>query len=324
MTRRHLLGAALALTLAATGASKAQVAREVFGAIPGPAGAQSQSIGTYAKGCVVGAVEMPKDGPTWQGMRLSRNKQWGNPYTIAFLQRFSASVAANDNWRGLLLGDISQPRGGPAVGHASHQLGLDADVYLTEMPNRRLSDVEREEMEMGSLLKRGALTVDEAKWRPEHLRIIRRAASQPDVERLFVHPGIKKKLCEVATGDRSWLRKVRPTYGHDYHFHIRLSCPPGSRCEPQKPVPAAEGCDKSLQWWFDVALQPPPPNAAPYKPKPPMQLSELPKACVALASAPAGPMPSFAAASAAAPSAALTAFAPAPAAVPIPTNRPMR
>ena len=139
------------------------------------------------------------------------------------------------------------------------------------------------------------------------------------MERIFVHPGIKKKLCETAGGARSWLRKVRPTYGHHYHFHIRLACPAGTACEKQDPVPAAEGCDASLQWWFDVALQPPPPDAGPYRPRPPMQLSALPNACIALASAPAGPVPSFSQASAAATPPQAPAM---PARVPVPSPRP--
>ncbi|MFD2238728.1 penicillin-insensitive murein endopeptidase [Aureimonas populi] len=302
--------------------AQAQVAREVFGGLSQPAGATRDAIGTYAKGCLAGGVQMPADGPHWQDVRRSRNKSWGHPNTIAFLQRFSQAAAGNDNWRGLLLGDISQPRGGPAVGHASHQIGLDADVYLTEMPARRLTEEERETMDMPSLLRRSALTVDEAKWRPEHLRLIRRAALDREVDRIFVHPGIKKKLCETAGGDRSWLRKVRPTYGHDYHFHVRLSCPAGTSCEKQSPVPASEGCDASLQWWFDVALQPPPPDAPPYKPKPPMQLSELPRACVALARAPAGSAPALAQAGAApALPPAATGFL--PQSVPLPSPRPL-
>ncbi len=297
--------------------AEAQVAREIFGALGGPAGERTDAVGNYNRGCLMGGVEMPPDGPHWQDVRRNRNKSYGHPVTIDFLKRFSEIVAANDNWRGILIGDISQPRGGPAVGHSSHQIGLDADIYLTEMPPQRLNEVQREEMDMPSVLRPGSLSVDDSRWRPEHHRLIRRAALQPEVERIFVHPGIKKKLCETAGGDRSWLRKVRPAYGHDYHFHIRLACPAGTTCERQDPVPRAEGCDASLQWWFDVALQPPPPDAPPYKPRPPMQLSALPNACIALARAPAGPVPSFLQASAA--SAAVPAP---PASVPVPSPRP--
>ncbi|WP_246333171.1 penicillin-insensitive murein endopeptidase [Aureimonas mangrovi] len=307
---RWVLVASALLALAPV--AEAQVARDVFGAVAGPAGDRTDAIGSYSKGCLSGGVQMPPDGPNWQDVRRARNKSYGHPNTIAFLQRFSQTVAANDNWRGILIGDISQPRGGPAVGHASHQIGLDADVYLTEMPQGRLNENQRETMDMTSLLRRGTFEVDDRRWRAEHGRIIRRAALDPEVDRIFVHPGIKRKLCEVAGGDRSWLRKVRPTYGHDYHFHIRLKCPPGTACEPQSAVPASEGCDASLQWWFDVALQPPPPDAPPYTPKPPMQLSELPNRCISLVSASGEDSPG----------AAATASAALPASVPVPTRRP--
>ena len=69
--------------------------------------------------------------------------------------------------------------------------------------------------------------------------MIRDAALEPSVQRIFVNAAIKKALCREAKGDRSWLSKIRPMYGHDYHFHIRIKCPPGStECESQ---PAAGG-----------------------------------------------------------------------------------
>ena len=79
------------------------------------------------------------DGPTWQAMRLSRNRRWGHPTMIKLIEKLSRDAVA-DGWPGLLIGDISQPRGGPMLtGHASHQIGLDADIWLTPMPDRRLT-----------------------------------------------------------------------------------------------------------------------------------------------------------------------------------------
>ncbi len=110
-------------------------AKQAFGAEQLPMLAQQpQSIGFYAKGCLAGAVALPTDGPNWQVMRLSRNRRWGHPRMIALLEKLSHD-AARDGWPGLLVGDISQPRGGPMLtGHASHQVGLDADIWLTPMP----------------------------------------------------------------------------------------------------------------------------------------------------------------------------------------------
>ena len=74
-------------------------------------------------------------------------------------------------------------------------------------------------------------------WTEEHARLIKRAAGYPEVARIFVHPPIKAELCAWAKGDKSWLAKVRPYYGHNYHFHIRINCPEGI-ARLQEPVGA--------------------------------------------------------------------------------------
>ena len=133
------------------------------------------------------------------------------------------------------------------------------------------------------------LTVDPRRWTNTHARVVMKAASYPQVERVFVNPAIKKKLCDTWTGDRSLLGKVRPIYGHDEHFHIRIHCPPGAAgCKKQAPVAQGDGCDKSLAWWFTKEPWAPPkpdPNKKPVKPRPVM-LSDLPKACAAVLAAP--------------------------------------
>src|SRR5882724_2272336 len=121
-------------------------AKELFGRKTSPAPLATHSIGFYAKGCLAGAQALPVNGKTWQVMRLSRNRNWGHPNLVEFLERL-ADQAPKTGWRGLLLGDMSQPRGGPMMGgHASHQVGLDTDIWLTPMPDRELSREEREEM----------------------------------------------------------------------------------------------------------------------------------------------------------------------------------
>lgn len=311
-------------------------AKELFGAVALPSRTAPVSHGFYSKGCISGAVAIPTDGPTWQAMRLSRNRRWGHPQLISLLQRLSNDAAQYDGWPGLLLGDISQPRGGPMLsGHASHQVGLDADIWLTPMPSRTLSTREREDISATSMLKKNAfLTVDPNIWTPSHARVIMRAASYPEVERIFVNPAIKKKLCETWTGDRTALGKVRPYYGHDYHFHIRIKCPTDSQgCKEQAAVPAGDGCDKSLAWWFTDEPWAPPkkdPNAKP-APKPkPMQLADLPKACAIVLNAPGPSVEAEVtadvgiAALAFAGSRALSAdFPDLPSAVPLPIPRPL-
>jgi penicillin-insensitive murein DD-endopeptidase len=212
-------------------------------------------------------------------MRLSRNRNWGNPAMIAFLERFSRKAAREGVWPGILVGDISQPRGGPMLtGHASHQVGLDADVWLTPMPDRTLSRGEREEMSAVDMVSADGLSVDPAHWTARQAGVIKAAAEEPEVERIFVNAAIKKALCETAKGE-PWMNKVRAYWGHNYHFHIRIACPAGdTACQPQDPVPPGDGCDKSLNWWFtDEALHP---RMDPHaKPKPPITLAQLPPEC---------------------------------------------
>ena len=189
-------------------------------------------------------------------------------------------------WPGLLVGDMSQPRGGPMLtGHASHQIGLDADVWMMPMPNHTLSRVEREETSSTNVVRADRLDIEPKTWTPSHLAMLRYIARQPEVQRIFVNAAIKKAICRDATGDRSWLSKMRPIFGHDYHFHIRLACPSGeASCQMQDPVPDGDGCDSSLAWWFKPQVLHPKldPNA---KPKPPMTMAALPAACRAVLNA---------------------------------------
>lgn len=292
MKPRTLLRFALSAFIALTGTVNAIAedgpAKQLFGAQVLPTVSKAQSAGFYSKGCLAGGVALPVDGPAWQVMRLSRNRRWGHPRMIALLEKLSTEAAAKDGWPGLLVGDISQPRGGPMLtGHASHQVGLDADIWLTPMPKHRFTDEEREKVSAASMLKGDTLYVDPEKWTPARTALLKRAASYPEVERIFVHPGIKKKLCDSVQGDRSWMAKVRPYWGHYYHFHVRIKCQPGSpNCKPQQPIGADDGCGKSLAWWFtDEPWRKATEPAKPVKPKV-MMLSDLPKVCAQILNAP--------------------------------------
>jgi penicillin-insensitive murein endopeptidase len=256
-------------------------AKELFGRKSAPAPLQARAIGFYARGCLAGATALPIDGKTWQVMRLSRNRNWGHPSLIRFLERFAAKVPGVAGWPGLMVGDLAQPRGGPMLtGHASHQIGLDADIWLTPMPQRTLSRDERETISATMIVAPDRRDVDAGVWTPGHVAAIRTAAQDPEVERVLVNAAIKKALCRDARGDRNWLHKVRPYWGHDYHMHVRIKCPADSPdCKPQDPVPAGEGCGPELDWWFRDAILKPRPPFRPAKPKPPLTMADLPPAC---------------------------------------------
>ncbi|MFA5955521.1 MAG: penicillin-insensitive murein endopeptidase [Hyphomicrobium sp.] len=266
-------------------------AKTLFGEAKVPAPMEARAIGSYSRGCLSGAVPLPIDGPAWQEMRLSRNRNWGHPKLIALIETFAKDAQKLDGWPGLLVGDIAQPRGGPMItGHASHQIGLDADFWLTPMPKRRLNSKERETLEATSMLDNTGLAVNPRVFTSKQLALIKRAASYPEVERIFVHPAIKKALCEMSGTDRKWLGKVRPWYGHYYHFHMRIKCPAGfAGCTPQVPPTGDDGCGKEVTQWLakvipakePAAPRPPgPPGLKP--PRPPIMLAELPKECQAV------------------------------------------
>src|SRR5881394_241356 len=256
-------------------------AKELFARKLKPAELEARSIGFYTRGCLAGGVALPINGKTWQVMRLSRQRNFGHPELVAFMERLAAKVPKVSGWPGLLVGDMAQARGGPMLtGHTSHQVGLDADIWLTPMPKTPLSREEREEMSAVNVVADDKKDVDPKIWTHSHFAVIKAAAEDPKVERIFVNAAIKKALCREAGKDRRFLHKVRPWWGHNYHFHVRISCPPGStECKGQDPAGEGDGCGKDLDWWFrDSVIHPEPPKE-PAKPRPPLTMADLPAAC---------------------------------------------
>jgi penicillin-insensitive murein endopeptidase len=244
--------------------------------------------GFYSNGCLAGAVALPVTGPEWQVMRLSRNRNWGHPTLIRFLENLAAKVHKAGDWNGLLVSDMSQPRGGPMItGHASHQVGLDADIWLTPMPGYELNRQEREELSATMMVAEDRKDIDPEVWTSGQTTVIKAAARDPRVERIFVNAAIKKALCRDTDPDRDWLNRVRPYWGHDYHFHVRLRCPSDSPdCRPQPPPPPGDGCGKELDWWFTDAVLHPKPTPFPKHPKPELTMANLPPACRGVLAAP--------------------------------------
>ncbi|MDR1827821.1 MAG: penicillin-insensitive murein endopeptidase [Methylobacteriaceae bacterium] len=266
-------------------------AKELFGRKTTPAEFEPTVVGFYSKGCLAGAEMMPHDGEHWQVMRPSRNRNWAHPRFIAFLKEFADSQPKVSGWPGLLVGDMSQPRGGPMrTGHASHQIGLDADIWLTPMPRRTLTRAERENTSAVNMVRADLLDIDPRVWTDSHLKVLRAAAKDRRVQRIFVNPAIKRALCRDAGEDRAWLNKIRPTWGHNYHFHIRLGCLKSeSECVGQAAPPAGDGCGKELDWWFSDEVLHPKPKPKPSKPvkKPkPLVMADLPPLCRTILDAP--------------------------------------
>ncbi len=233
----------------------------------------AQSIGTYTSGCLGGALALPTSGEGYQVMRLSRNRIYGHSALIQFIQQLARNVA-NERLGTLLIGDLGQPRGGPTLsGHRSHQTGLDVDIWFLlskQLEHRLLTANERETWNAPSVVDMRADTVDYQQWSVEHERVLEIAARQPEVDRIFVNASIKQALCQNRTQSSiAWLRKIRPWWKHDDHFHVRLKCPDQNpHCQGQPPLPAGDGCDASLAWWFSKEAKLPGKKAEPEPPPP--------------------------------------------------------
>lgn len=239
----------------------------------------AQSIGSYTAGCLSGAVSLPQNGTGYQLMRPTRGRSYGHPDLIRFIENL-AQTAHRQNWGVLLIGDLGQARGGPTPsGHRSHQTGLDVDIWYLlsqQAANRSLEFNERETWSAPSVLAAQSDAIDDNQWSPVHEKILEAAARRPEVDRIFVNPSVKRLLCTRETA-HDWLRKIRPWWKHDDHFHVRLKCPLDNKnCTGQEPLPVSDGCDASLAWWFSEEAKAPLPAAK--KPEPPV----LPALCDAV------------------------------------------
>ena len=288
MIRSLLICAALLTPLPA---QAEKLANKLFGAVDQPSQQDAMPIGSYARGCAAGLVELPETGPSWQAMRLSRHRNFGHPVLVQYLEDLS-QAATQIGWRGLYIGDMGQPRGGPMTsGHASHQIGLDADIWMLPPKKLNLSRKERENISSIPVRSADQKSVT-ANWTPRHAALLKAAASDARVDRIFVAAAVKIEMCKTAKkSDKKWLQKIRPIAGHDTHFHVRLKCPKGARlCETQSPTVSelskgGDGCDETLEWWVsDAYLNPKPTKPtkpAPHKKGPrEFAMADLPRQCV--------------------------------------------
>ncbi len=217
---------------------------------------EASPIGGYAGGCIQGAVSLlPDEGDTFQLMRKSRRRYYTHPNMRAFVGKLAGEIKQR-HFGTLLVGDLSQARGGPTTtGHSSHQTGLDADFWFwfdSPASERPLQAAEVENLSAISMLNPDQTGVDPQRFQAKHQAILEFVSGQAEVARIFVHPRVKQALCE-RTNQAAWLNKVRPWWGHHYHFHVRLNCPAGHKaCKPQPVPPDSHGCGAELQWWFSA------------------------------------------------------------------------
>jgi penicillin-insensitive murein endopeptidase len=247
--------------------------------VAAPSAGPAQVIGGVSNGCIGGADALPETGPGYVSIRRYRNRYYGHPELLRFVEDMGRAQQSRGE-RLIMIGDLSQPRGGRMPSsHRSHQNGLDVDIWFTLADSpaaaKRLMDNRSDPQ---SMVQPGGRSVGAA-WGPAQRSLIESAARHPDVDRIFVNAAIKQALCRDAdSADRDWLRKIRPWWNHDAHFHVRLRCPAGNPdCESQAALTGDAGCGEDLAWWLsDEALKPSKGSGA-AKPEPPM-----PQRCSAL------------------------------------------
>ena len=278
---RRCLPILAALFLAVLPAGAKTLPSNEWSLVAGPAAGPAQAIGGFAHGCLEGAATLPPDGPGYAAIRLSRKRNYGHPSLVGFLQGLGRKALAA-GLPGFYVGDMAQARGGPLpFGHASHQSGLDVDIWFTPKPATVPPPAARETVDLPSMLTSDFSRVDPRRFGQTQIAMLRLAAADPAVERIFVSPVIKLALCRNYGGavrdGSAWLHRLSPWWYHDDHFHVRLHCPADSPlCESQPPVPPGDGCDAGLADW---ARHPMPP-AMPGEPPPPHP--HLPAICVAV------------------------------------------
>lgn len=274
---RHIaFGLCLTGCLSLATAASASPWSKVKSTAPGPAAA----IGGPSNGCIGGADALPAEGTGFVSIRRHRNRYYGHPETVRLVEDLGRALSRRTDEL-MMVGDLSQPRGGLMSSmHRSHQNGMDVDIWFSLAASARSANKQhQEDRDPESMVAPGGDSLGKA-WGNQQLFLLKAAAENPRVDRIMVNPAIKRALCRSENGNRKWLRKLRPWWGHDAHFHVRLKCPKGSpKCKQQAPIAAGDGCDKTLAWWFSAEARKPSKKSKKKKTRPTM-----PPACTSLLS----------------------------------------
>jgi penicillin-insensitive murein DD-endopeptidase len=204
--------------------------------------------GSYSAGCMDGGIKIPHSGVGYILGDVQDNREFGQPEMVNYINALGEKIYT-DIGRTLIIGDIANARGGPApIGstlHQSHQTGLDVDIWFSNS----LTTKGTTKVKQATMLNDKKDGVNKH-WGQDKVEILKYAASFNEVDRIFVHPIIKRELCRT-NYSKKWMQKIRPWYGHAAHFHIRLKCPKHDKaCIPQAPLPEGDGCGQDLIWWF--------------------------------------------------------------------------
>lgn len=257
-TGQRIVLMAVALLVSAAANSPIAAAETPWSRVQTTADGRPEAIGGPSNGCLRGAVGLAPTGRGFVSIRRHRNRYYGHPDTVAFIQELARAVNQRTGGDLIMIGDLAQPRGGRMnSSHVSHQNGLDVDVWLTLAESARQAWNETPEARDPPSMVAPSRREISRRWGPEQRFLIKTAAEHPNVDRILVNPVIKRALCR-SEGNAEWLRRLRPWWGHDAHMHVRLKCPSGSaECTQQAPIPTGSGCGKHLDWWFSAEAHSP-------------------------------------------------------------------
>jgi len=174
----------------------------------------SRAIGQPWHGRLVNGAQLPEvsgDWLTWDPVLKQipnrPERRWGTAKLIATIKRVLASWhLAHPEMPQLLIGDLSRPHGGVfdqrygGLGHASHQNGLDADIYYPRRDHRLL-----------------------AAYRPD---LIDRPLAQDLLDR-FVADGVQFVFIGTRTHLHGRRKVVQVIAHHNDHMHVRILPPTG-------------------------------------------------------------------------------------------------
>ena len=170
---------------------------------------RSRAVGLPHRGKLVRGVELPAAGRdyfTWDSANKTiPSRPWRRHGTDRLVRTLLKVVtefrAANPGAPRVGIGDLSRPRGGNfderfgGLGHASHQNGLDVDVYYPRL--------------------------DRSERRPHKPRQVDRALAQDLVDR-FVAEGAQYVFVGPRLGLTGPRKVVSPLSHHDDHLHVRM------------------------------------------------------------------------------------------------------
>jgi murein endopeptidase len=160
---------------------------------------QSQAVGGYSYGCILGAKAIPEKGKGFINIRRERNRYYGHPNVLSVIENIGKAMDEKKLME-MEIGDLSQAVGGlMPYGHRSHQIGLDIDIWFGLSKDRyEAITTDNFEAKHPSLVDRKTEEINQDVWDAQrHLLLLKTASEQESVNRIFVHWGIKHHLCHL-------------------------------------------------------------------------------------------------------------------------------